>query len=244
MSCAMPLSPVFVRSEGTRLLSKLLRWMPLGRWSASIQPSLPHRRCVMTDNVLDFDSGFRRRALLWERVVALRPEPDDPHFRLARIVFAALLGAHGARMVTGTLGACRITESVRLSEAVGLATATWIKAPASFRQGSAVVAPWPVTLEIVSATAALHPGRLRALVGRETGAHHLCCLHGNAGLIPDGEPRRYCCKCEYGLRKGPALEHDTSFYCYHCQTEHPGSRALDGCPEWWQHPPNADRPGR
>lgn len=61
----------------------------------------------MTDNVLDFDSGFRRRALLWDRVVALRPGPEDPHFRMARIVFAALLGAYGARMVTGTLGACR-----------------------------------------------------------------------------------------------------------------------------------------
>lgn len=240
----MPLSPVSARWAVTPLPWMRLRWMPHGRWSASFLPTLLPRRCVMTDNVLDFDSGFRRRALLWERVVVLRPEPDDPHFRLARIVFAALLGAYGARMVTGTLGACRITDSARLSDVTGLPPAAWIKAPASFRQRAAVVAPWPVSLEIVSAAAALHSGRLQALVGRETGAHHLCCLHGNAGLIPDGEPRRYCCKCEYGLHEGPALEHDTSFYCYHCQTEHPGSRALDGCPKWWQHPPNVDRPGR
>lgn len=196
----------------------------------------------MTDNVLDFDSGFRRRALLWDRVVALRPEPDDPHFRMARIVFATLLGAYGSRMVTGTLGACRITDSVRLSDATGLVPATWINAPASFRQGSAVVAPWPVTLEIVSAAAAMHAGRLRTLVGRETIAHHLCCRHGNASMIPDEEPRRYCCKCEYGLQKGPALEHAPSFYCETCQAEHPGSRMLDGCPKWWENPPGTDPP--
>ena len=194
------------------------------------------------DDVLEFDGGFRRQAQLWDRLVALRPVDNDPHFRLARIVFAVLLGAYGARLVTGTLGACRITDSARLSGATGLTPDAWMKAPASFRQRDAVVAPWPVSLEIVSAAATLHSGRLKALVGRETAAHHLSCLHGNAGLIADCNPRRYGCKCEYGLRKGPALDHDTSFYCDHCQTEHPGSRMLDGCPKWWQHPPNADRP--
>lgn len=196
----------------------------------------------MTDPVLDFGSAFSRRAELWDRLVALRPADDDPHFRLARIVFAAHLGAFGARLVTGTLGACRITDSARLSGATGLPSAAWMKAPDSFRHRDSVVAPWPVSLEIVSAAATLHSGRLQALVGRENSSHHLCCLHGNAGLVHEGQPRRYCCKCEYGLRKGPALHHDTSFYCDYCQTEHPGSRTLDGCPMWWQHPPSADRP--
>lgn len=189
----------------------------------------------MTDNVLDFDGGFRRQAQLWDRLVALRPVDDDPHFRVARIVFAVLLGAYGARLVTGTLGACRIADSSSLSDATGLPPAAWIKAPGSFRQGAAVVAPWPVSLEIVSAAAAMHPGRLTALVGRETNAHHLCCQHGNARLIPDVRPQRYCCKCEFGLRKGPSLSHEDSFYCADCAISHPGSRMLDGCPTWWQH---------
>lgn len=197
----------------------------------------------MTDPYLDFGDQFRSKAVSWDRVVALRPDADDPHFRMARIVFASVLGAHGARMVTGTLGACRVTDSARLSAATGLASATWVQAPASFRQGHAIVAPWPVTLEIVSAATFLHSGRLRALVGRETNAHHLCCQHGNAGLIHGEEPRRYCCKCAYGLREGPTYEHAAAFHCEFCQSEHPGSRTLDGCPQWWRHPPDADRPG-
>lgn len=40
----------------------------------------------MTDNVLDFDSGFRRRALLWDRVL-LRPLPE----RASRLAHARRL---------------------------------------------------------------------------------------------------------------------------------------------------------
>lgn len=198
----------------------------------------------MSVEVLDFGAGFSRRAQQWERVAALRPAPGDPHFRMARLVFATVISAHGARMLTGELGACRIDDPCRLGAATGLDAAVWVGAPASFRQGEVLIAPWPVSVEIVSAAAAMHSGRLRALVGRETKTRHLCCQHGNvsATAAPDPDAVRYCCKCEYGLRHGPALEHDSSFYCAPCDTEHPGSRHLDGCPQWWKRRPSADSP--
>lgn len=190
----------------------------------------------MTEGVLDFGSAYSRKAQLWDRLAASRPAADDPHFRMAQIVFAAVLGAHGARLVTGGIGACRITDSRHLSNATGLEPNVWLKARAAFRQGGALFAPWPVTLEIVSAAAQVHEPRLRVLVGRQTQAQHLCCQHGNPDEWSGDTALRYCCKCQFGLRKGPALPHEDSFYCANCEAFHPGSRMLDGCPNWWQDP--------
>ena len=80
-----------------------------------LQPVCP----VMTEGVLDFGSAYSRKAQLWDRLAASRPAADDPHFRMAQIVFAAVLGAQGARLVTGGFGACRISDSRKLSAATG-----------------------------------------------------------------------------------------------------------------------------
>ena len=188
----------------------------------------------MSESVLDFGAAFSRRAELWSRVVAVAPARDDCHFRAAQIAFAVVLPVHGSRLVTGTTGACRITDSARLSEVTGLCPTIWSTAPDSFRQGDALVVPWPVTLEIVSAVGTRHGDRLRTLIGRETKREHVCCLHGNAAVKAGAPTVRSCCKCEFGIRKGPALPHDDGFYCEDCDDLHPGSRMLDGCPNWWE----------
>ena len=58
-------------------------------------------------------------------------------------------------------------------------------------------------------------------------SQHEPCLHGKGGSWPG----QYCCKCKFGLEKGPSL-HEDSFYCMVCEESHPGSRILDGCPNW------------
>lgn len=60
----------------------------------------------------------------------------------------------------------------------------------------------------------------------ETKTKHECCNHGN------GIDDRYCCKCKFGVRKGPSLPHGNGFYCDFCKVTHGGSRMLDGCPNW------------
>ena len=55
---------------------------------------------------------------------------------------------------------------------------------------------------------------------------HECCFHGN-----DDELGKFCCKCELGVKRGPSF-HDERFFCHVCSEIHPGSRLLDGCPNW------------
>lgn len=230
-----PRTPNSNGGAGAAAAQGLVSLVHAGRVNSGLDGGLRPVHPAMTEGVLDFGSAYSRKVQLWDRLAASRPAANDPHFRMAQIVFAAVLGADGARLVTGGVGACRITDSRHLSAATGLEPNVWLKAPAGFRQGGVLFAPWPVTLEIVSAAARVHEPRLRVLVGRETQAQHLCCQHGNASALPGEAARRYCCKCEFGLRKGPALPHEDSFYCADCAIFHPGSRMLDGCPTWWQY---------
>lgn len=188
----------------------------------------------MSDEALDFGWRWQRRADRWAGLAATAPTPDDPHLATARLVFAsAITPTLRARIMPGGHGACLIADSRSLGTATGLRAAVWRTAPGAFRTDTGWVAPWPVTLEIVSAVGRAAADRIARLVGTESKAQHLCCLHGNA-VVHAGEFRtRMCCKCEFGVRKGPAMPHDATFLCPQCDAEHPGSRLLDGCPQWW-----------
>jgi len=182
----------------------------------------------------DFGRPWQRRAQLWAGLAATAPAPTDPHLETARLVFASVITPeHHARLVPAGHGACLIGDSRSLSAATGLRAAVWTKAPRAFRIDGGLVAPWPVTMEIVSALGRVHAEQVAAIVRPETKRRHLCCLHGNAVVHPGDFRKRTCCKCEFGVRKGPALPHDEAFTCEQCEAEHPGSRLLDGCPTWW-----------
>ncbi len=189
----------------------------------------------MRDEALDFGRHWQRRAQRWAGLAATAPAPGDPHLPTARLVFTSVITpAHRARLVPAGHGACLIGDSRSLCAATGLRAAVWRAAPGAFRIDTGWVAPWPVTLEIVSAVGRVEAGRIARIVGPESKAHHLCCLHGNAAVHPGEFRMRMCCKCEFGVRKGPSMPHDETFICQQCDdAEHPGSRLLDGCPTWW-----------
>ena len=189
----------------------------------------------MTEVEFDFGRPWQRRAQLWADLAATAPAPTDPHLGTARLVFTSVITPdHHARLIPGGHGACLIGDSRSLCAATGLRAAVWRKAAGAFRIDGGLVAPWPVTMEIVSAVGRVDAQRVARIVGSESKGRHLCCLHGNAILHPGELRTRMCCKCEYGVRKGPALPHDAAFFCTQCDAEHPGSRLLDGCPTWWR----------
>ncbi len=188
----------------------------------------------MSDEALDFGRHWQRRADRWAVLAATAPVPADPHLVIARLVFSSVITPnHRARLVPGGHGACLIGDSRSLCAATGLRAAMWRTAPGAFRIDTGWVAPWPVTLEIVSAVGRVEAERTARIVGAESKAQHVCCLHGNAVVHPGEFRTRMCCKCEFGVRKGPGMPHDANFLCPECDAEHPGSRLLDGCPTWW-----------
>ncbi|CAN5378311.1 hypothetical protein BH10ACT9_BH10ACT9_41240 [soil metagenome] len=144
---------------------------------------------------------FRASEARWDRIFDLGRGFDDPADGAATEVFTALIAADIARMEYREAGACRITDSDRLTELTGLDAAVWLHCPEGFTEGADLVVPWPVTEQIAAAAARRNPAPILEAVHNEENEARYHAVHGHwyrgRGSRPDYTiPAEICIKVD------------------------------------------------
>ncbi|WP_137146338.1 hypothetical protein [Mycolicibacterium sp. CR10] len=123
--------------------------------------------------------AFRASEARWDRIFDLGRGFDDPADGAATEVFTALIADDISRMEYREAGACRITDSGRLTELTGLDAAVWTQCPEGFTEGPDLVVPWPVTEQIATAAARRNPAPILEAVHNEEGEARYHAVHGH-----------------------------------------------------------------
>lgn len=132
--------------------------------------------------------AFREREAQWQRIFNLGVGFDDPGEGAATQVFDALIDSDIARMEYREAGACRISDSQRLSELTGLDASLWTQCQDSFHDGGDLVVPWPVTVKIAAAAARSDPTPLLGAVQDEENEARYHAIHGHRYTGRRGNP--------------------------------------------------------
>jgi hypothetical protein len=150
--------------------------------------------------------AFRASEARWDRVFDLGRGFDDPADGAATEVFTALIADDIARMEYREAGACRITDSGRLTELTGLDAAVWTQCPEGFTEGPDLGVPWPVTEQIAAAAARRNPAPILEAVHNEEGearyhAVHGHCYRGRGSRSDRTIPAEICIKVDNRARQ-------------------------------------------
>lgn len=122
--------------------------------------------------------AFREREALWARIEELGIG-DEPVSRAADEVFETLIDTDIARIDYGEAGACRITDSARLTELTGLDAADWTRCADGFADEGDFVVPWPITEQIAAAAARRNSDPILDVVHREENEARYHAIHGH-----------------------------------------------------------------